>query len=77
MSLLRWLNTRLWRPAVDRSREAEQKTDEVAEAARELNSRLRPYFDERDAFGALIVDLYNRRNEILEARQHRSHDNSI
>lgn len=48
-----------------RYEEAEQKTEEVAAEARELRSRLEPYTREQDPFQALMVDLYNRRNEVI------------
>ena len=50
--------------------EAFLKTDEVVMQARELKRRLEPYTRERDPFSALMVDLYNRREEDAWKRGH-------
>jgi hypothetical protein len=62
----------LWGPAVDRYEEAFHITDEVAAEARELKARLEPYERERDPFNALMVDLYNRREEVMWNRSHQA-----
>ena len=50
---------------MNRYEEAERRTEEVADTAREINRRLEPYERETDPFRALMIDLYNRRNEVI------------
>ena len=69
MALWRRLVNFLWGTPMDRYEEAERKADEVIDEARELQRRLEPYTREGDPLGALMIDLYNRRQEVLHHRR--------
>lgn len=65
MSLGTWIRGLIGGPSMTRYEEAEKRTEEVAETARELFRKLEPYQSEKDPFQALMIDLYNRRAEMI------------
>ena len=65
MSLWASITRVFGRGRMTRFEEAERRTEEVTASARELNRRLEPYTQAEDPFQALMVDLYNRRDEIV------------
>lgn len=48
-----------------RYEEAEKRMEEATASARELSTRLKHYGTQLDPFQALMIDIYNRRNEVL------------
>jgi len=49
----------------ERYEEAEKKTEEATASARELSTKLGHYRNQLDPFQALMIDIHNRRNEVL------------